>query len=129
MNLITELGYDSQYDWNVSNSSDALSKSRKDDILSVYETLLSKVITLPSGYVPPCHILGKDALYAINRTKSEYCKKEISELYCRSLEAIKGTETLAPRHLPNLCPTSREIHPELSGQYLGMQHLLNPANI
>ena len=120
MSVITEITYDMQYAENVSSSYDNLSKSWKDKFLSIYENHLSKVITLPSGYVPPCAIWGKDALYAINRTKSEYCKKAISELYCRSFEAYKGSETLAPSNLTNLCPTTRELHPELSGQYLGM---------
>ena len=74
----------------------------------------------PEGYLPSCKVFSNYSLSAISRTKSANCRKEIAELHCQKVVLdYNGAETLSPRQLTNLCPTTRVIHPELSGQYLG----------
>ena len=85
-----------------------------------YKNISDNGINFPEGYLPTCIITSDIAFSAINRTKSDYCKKEIAELHCQKIKpSYKGADTVCPRTLKNICPTTREIHPELSGQYLG----------
>lgn len=52
-------------------------------------------------FVPSCNITVRDALSALDRAKTQQCKKEIADIAC----AIqKGT--FYPKVLPSFCPTN-----------------------
>ena len=70
-------------------------------------------------YEPSCSINSKEHLSAIKRTQSQYCKKKIAELACRSVDASDGIGDLYPSNLPNLCLSARTLNPKIEGQYLG----------
>ena len=90
---------------------------RKENLKIYYKNISDNDINFPEGYLPTLVHL---AFSAINRAKSDYCKRKIAELYCQKIKpSYKGADTVCPRTLKNICPTTREIHPELSGQYLG----------
>ena len=95
------------------------------EVISYYYRNYSKSgLTFPEGYLPSCIIMSNYTLSAINRTKSDQCKKEFAELHCQKIKpAYKGADTLCPRALTNSCPSTRDIRPEMSGQYLGNEKL------
>ena len=64
-----------------------------------------------TDFEPPCKVQGKEAVSAINRAKSVQCKQELANLAC--------SESLYPKYLPNLCPTSTKIDKNIAGDYLG----------
>nr|XP_018901650.1 PREDICTED: xylosyltransferase oxt [Bemisia tabaci] len=52
-------------------------------------------------FVPLCDITGKEAISAIHRAKTQYCKQEISNISCLIAEGL-----LYPKKLPHLCAIS-----------------------
>ena len=70
-------------------------------------------------YETSCAIKSKEHLSAIKRTHSDYCKKQIADLACRSVDAADGIGDLYPSNLPNLCLSARTLNPKLKGKYLG----------
>ena len=77
------------------------------------------ILNLPYGYKPPCLIKSLKHKSAIQRARSDHCKKELAELACRTVDAPDGIGDLYPTHLPNLWQLTKSIDPELSGKYLG----------
>ncbi|XP_021352699.1 xylosyltransferase 1-like [Mizuhopecten yessoensis] len=59
----------------------------------------NNTINVPLSYKPKCLITGKEAMSAINRSKTPGCKQEIADVYCLSQEG-----KLYPTSLPNTCP-------------------------
>ncbi|XP_069125008.1 xylosyltransferase 1-like [Argopecten irradians] len=68
-------------------------------------------INVPPLYKPKCVISGKEAMSAINRSKTPGCKQEIADVFCLAQEG-----KLYPSSLPNSCPF-KGTHSK--GHYLG----------
>lgn len=74
-----------------------------------------EVITWMDGFTLPCPIKSKEAISAINRTTSDYCKQRIAELACRSSDAPDGIGNLYATHLPNFCPPESIVRHNIPG--------------
>ena len=48
--------------------------------------------------MPDCKIVGKEAVSAINRAKTQQCKKHLSETTCKVIKDV-----LYPKRLPRFC--------------------------
>ncbi|XP_060066628.1 xylosyltransferase 1-like [Ylistrum balloti] len=71
----------------------------------------NNTINIQLSYKPKCLITGKEAVSAINRSRTPGCKQEIADIYCLSQEG-----KLYPDSLPNSCPHKGMYS---KGHYLG----------
>lgn len=84
-----------------SDISDHSSQSR-----AAFNSLVSKNVKSKSkldigslDFIPNCTIILKDAIHAIKRARTNYCKKELADIACQL-----QSEELFPKYLPQFCP-------------------------